>query len=324
MKRQCYSLVFIIFLQSCNQPFDPRGPYTEKLVVFSVLSNDRDVQYVRVYSSYNSADFDPLSNTTDNQITDAQVTLSAAGKIYSFKDTLLTRPDTSRYTAKLHSYVASPLQLVPGATYNLQVQSPSLGTASSTITLPSSAQVTEVTGGIVLDQPLDYKTDVEIKYRTTVANLAPGFVYRLFLDYDVLTENGWSSRRTEVPVTYRDSATSASTSIPVGTSFPDFSRSFFRTMVATYYNGGYLAALIKIYSMYPNNKMIFKRVVFIFLQAEKNFYNYYNISNGFRDSHSIRTDEPAYWNINGGYGLFAGTTVDSLVHVLPASFRFNR
>lgn len=317
-------LVPVLFFLSCNQPFDPRGPYTEKLVVFSVLSNDRSIQYVRVNTTYNPADFDPLTNTIENQVTDAQVSLSTGGKAYPLRDTLLTRPDTGRYATKLHAYVAAPFQVTPGTTYNLLVQSPTLGTARSSLTLPLHATLSSISANSILDEPLSFGRKAEITFRGTLSNMAVGYVYHLYIDYDISTGNGWFSRRTEIPFDYRDSVVSVGVSVPVGSTFPAFTRIQFRSRDFTFLNGAYLATLLKLVNEAPSTKFVFKRVVFLVLQAEQNFYNYYNVVNGFRDPHSVRDDEPAYWNIDGGYGLFGGYTTDSLVHVLPADFRFNR
>ena len=54
------SLVAVLqFGSGCQNSFNPKGPYEEQLVVYSVLSTRSDTQYVRVYATYNPPGFDP-------------------------------------------------------------------------------------------------------------------------------------------------------------------------------------------------------------------------------------------------------------------------
>jgi hypothetical protein len=51
---------------------------------------------------------------------------------------------------------------------------------------------------------------------------------------------------------------------------------------------------------------------YILTQVEPNLYMYYNLANGFQDEFSIRTDQPDYSNIQGGFGVFGAMTVDTV------------
>ena len=67
-----------------------------------------------------------------------------------------------------------------------------------------------------------------------------------------------------------------------------------------------------------------KRAVFQLLQLDPNSYGYYFTTHAYNDPQSMRLDEPMYSNIVGGLGLVGAYTLDSLVHVLPEDFDYNK
>jgi hypothetical protein len=102
-------LAFLLALGclSCYEPFSPKGQFQERLVVYSVLSNDCDLQYVRVCSSYEVPAYDPFVNTAHNAITGAQVVITSGKETHVFRDILLPHTDTSRYKTPLRAYVSN-------------------------------------------------------------------------------------------------------------------------------------------------------------------------------------------------------------------------
>ena len=91
-------------LSSCKDNFNPAAPFTPRMVVYSVLSNATDTQYVRVYTTYNPANNNPLNNPDENPVTDAQVTISDGSMSLTLHDTTLDRPDKTRYPSDIFAY----------------------------------------------------------------------------------------------------------------------------------------------------------------------------------------------------------------------------
>src|SRR5512142_1998310 len=89
--------VWTVLAAGCNEPFSPRGPYTDNLVVYGVLTNRSDTQYVRVYSTYNPPSVNPLTNTSDNAQAGANVTIADDSGTFHFSQGTTTRLDKSRY-----------------------------------------------------------------------------------------------------------------------------------------------------------------------------------------------------------------------------------
>jgi hypothetical protein len=64
--------------------------------------------------------------------------------------------------------------------------------------------------------------------------------------------------------------------------------------------------------------------VYQLLQIDKNLYSYYLTTHSYNDPHSTRLDEPFFSDVVGGVGLVGAYTLDSLMHILPENFAFDR
>ncbi|MEK6571100.1 MAG: hypothetical protein AABZ61_07005 [Bacteroidota bacterium] len=63
--------------------------------------------------------------------------------------------------------------------------------------------------------------------------------------------------------------------------------------------------------------MRFVQAVFYLIQFDEPLWNYHNVANNLGERYSVRTDEPDYTNIKGGFGVFGSATIDSTVWPLP-------
>ena len=312
-----------LFLLSCNQPFDPKAPFQEQLVVFSVLSTDRNAQFVRVERNYMPPDFDPLAVVADKAIPGAQVTVTDGIATYRLRDTTLPRLDTSRFKSPLHSFVMSPFSAQAGKTYRVTVQSPGLVSATATATVPSkSFPSMAITVSTILDNPDRFKSNEGMVFNVVLSTITRGFVGRLFLDYEVLEGSEWVSKRTEVPLLALDPKVPSLKYVTYPQMIARTSTGFAAQVFKNYL---YTATLNSIsFDRYKSNKLIFNRVVFQVLQADKNLFNYFNVAHAYRDAQSIRLDEPMFSNVAGGVGLVGAYALDSLVHLLPEDFAYNK
>jgi hypothetical protein len=78
------------------------------------------------------------------------------------------------------------------------------------------------------------------------------------------------------------------------------------------------------FDRYKSNKLIFNRVVFQVLQTDKNPFDYFNVGDAYRDAQSMRLVDPMFSNVAGGVGLVGANALDSLVHLLPEDFMYER
>lgn len=317
------AIIFVLgaLLVACNQPFDPRGPLESDVVVFSVLSTDRNLQFVRVEHTYMPIGFDALAYTSDNFVPDALVTIQRADSTFTLRDTTFARPDTLRYKFSLRAYYAKPLGINYGASYRLSIRSPELGEASTTIAVPDKPALMIIPSSIaVLQYPGSHQDKDEIIFTIDLGVGARGWIGRFYIYYSVLEGGQWIEERTVVPV--YSIFPKVFTSVVYG----EMTVAGYKNRSAVVYRDDlYQKTLLQIaYGKYPNSKITFTRAMFELVQVEENLYNYYEVAHGNGDPLSVRLDEPLYTNLIGGVGVVGAYTLDSLVQALPDNFSWNR
>jgi hypothetical protein len=312
MKLKSAVLVFlgliIALINGCDTSFDPRGQYQKSLVVYSILSNRSDTQYVRVYTTYNPSGFDPGENTTDATVRNAAVVLTDDSTTYRLRDTLITRVDKSRYTNDLGSYATYHCQLRPGKTYRLTVASDQ-GNVQAAVNVPGRGLLIP-NNSFVLQAPDKYVTEY-ISVTIQISPLTQGYIVRLYIDYEVKVGLDWVYQREEIP----SSVVSGSGS-DAQYDYPRLTRRLTdinQPIVNIYFPLPiYNAVFKRIVSQYGTDGFRLKSATYILTQVEANLYKYFNIVNGFQDQYSIRTDQPDFSNIQGGFGVFGAMTEDSV------------
>lgn len=307
----------------CNQPFDPKGPLDKQMVIFCVLSTDRKVHFVRVERSYMPSEYDPTAYNSDNAVTDAQVIINGAGKYYQMRDTVLPRPDTSRYKFPLHVYVVNPLAIANGKAYGVSVQSPCMGAIYATTLVPDKGYITlDVSAYAILVDPTRLSANTPIDFFVQLSPIAKGYIGRFIICYDVVKNNEWVEEHVEVPVPLGYS-TFYGPNVPL---YPQMTRCPSTNRAAMQYQvGQYLGVIDGLRNgSYARNRLSFKWAVLRLVQVEQNLYKYYTTVHAFQDPYSIRLDEPLFSGIKGGEGVVGAYTLDSLVFLYPENFFGNQ
>ncbi|MEX1274859.1 MAG: hypothetical protein WEE20_02935, partial [Bacteroidota bacterium] len=163
----------------------------------------------------------------------------------------------------------------------------------------------------VLRSPQSFNENIIVSARITPP--AQGFLLRMYIDYEVRFNDAWSPQRTEVPKEVVDAGEERRFVYPQlvrRTTVPVSARSLNAESVV-FTNSAYEAVLQQLFNDYGSENLRFSKVVLILTQVDANLYTYYNLANGFQDEFSIRTDQPDYSNIQGGYGVFGAMTEDS-------------
>jgi len=313
-----FAIAMFLNTVGCNDPFSPKGPYEERLAIYSVLSSSERALFARVFTTYDPVGYDPLENTSDTQIPDATVTLTLHGVNYGFRDTVIVRPDQSRYTDDIHAYVLDSFPFRSGETYALYVLVPDGRSIISTVVVPSHGYI-RINNGYVFTNPGRHDDDISIT--ASISQVTRGFVIRAFVEYEVLEGGLWVLHRSEIPsgidadpdegeddFVYPTLTRRLSVPLP-GSGNPGVESTVFAH--AAYY------ALINRIGQQYGGSLRYTRIVVTLVQAEINLYNYFNIANGFRDQYTIRLDQPDYSNVEGGVGIFGAMVSDSAFVDLP-------
>ena len=311
-------------LMSCNQPFDPRSPLDQQLVVYSLLSTDRDAQFVRVNSNYMPSGFDASAYTGDNAVRDASVTLSSYGSTGVFHGTSIPRPDTSRYKTPIFVYTMQPFIPRRGQAYQLVVQSPTMGSASATVVVPSKPSIVYDPASVtVLSNPLSARATSVAQFSVDLSSSAKGYSGHLYIYYDVLKGSKWVEERVEVP--FSSSVKDTTYSLDWAR-YQDLTPTPQSNKIVLQFTAGYLSTIVKHLTkeQYVDTHLIYKWIVFVVLQADQNFFSYFKSIRGYQDPLSIRLDQPVYSSINGAVGMVGAYSLDSVTYVLPENFNGNR
>jgi hypothetical protein len=298
----------LALISGCDNSFDPRGTYQKQLVVYSILSNTSDSQYVRVFTTYDPVTLDPGSVTTDTYVRNAVVTLRDDSATYIMRDTTITRVDKSRYKEDIGAYIAFPCPARPGKTYTLSIGSDQ-GNATGTVSVPEAGYV-QPNNPFLLKSP-DQTGSEDITVTVRFSSVMRGFLVRLYLDYEVLEGANWVHKREEVPT-----STLSVTGSTVIYNYPkltrrttDLSQPYMTVHFPITVYSGFFKAIVNKYG--PSGYKLLT-ATYILTQVETNLYKYYNLANGFQDEFSIRTDQPDYSNIQGGFGVLGAMRVDSV------------
>jgi hypothetical protein len=316
IRRPLLTACTLFFLLGCETPFNPKGPYQEKMVVYSVLSTDSDTVFARVYRTYNPTGFDPYEVSTDQPVTDAVVRLTTGASAWIFGDTLVERADSSRYQSPIFTYMLTGVNMVPGAEYHLEVQSPTAGTVDAIVTLPAFGSLT-VQNAFILQNPTLTANNVTVTIGISSATW--GYYLRLYLIGELWEGGAWRPFKREVPMSVEEI-------IDCQNFYGEFPRMQRRETTTSYEehimmfeNVGYRWAIASVRSGRETDSVRFLRAEFEFLETDRALYSYYNVASGFRDEFTLRTDEPDYTNIRGGRGVFGAFVRQRVSYSVPSN-----
>lgn len=306
MRKSAIFLLFGLFVSSgCDVPFSPKGDYTQKVVVYSTLDATKSPQFARVYFTYNVEGFDPTQNTTDPQVRTASVVVvDEVGRRYAYKDTLMKRDTSARYSSEVVAYYTRDLIPSSGKRYSLEITIPQYGKATASVTVPEP-YVIYVNGSRARSVLADSTNPCNcIEVSLFGGQGAKGHLTRFYVDYTFKKkgEQGVNLRR-EVPISRGGSADGSVVFVypqPDRGTYVTFSKQLFFDIVAD------------ILRTDPSAEIDVKGVTFISYAMEPNLYNYYLIAHGFGDPFSVRLDLPDFSNIQNGLGVFGAVAVDSL------------
>lgn len=315
MKRPVLFGILLIgasILVSCDSEFNPKGSYEERVVLYSILMTRTDTQYVRLYTTYDPPAFDPQEVTNEQPIRNATVVVRQGGTAYQFRDTMVTRDDPQRYGGLVPAYVAYPFRVTGSQVYSMSVESPTHGSITASTTVPGRGDIT-VLNPFVLRSPQSFNENIIISAR--ISPPARGFLLKMFIDYEVRFNQIWSPRRVEVPREVVETGEGRRFVYPqlVRRTTVPVSAGSLNAESVVFTRAGYEAVLQQLFNDFGSENLRFSQVVLVLTQVDENLYTYYNLANGFQDEFSIRTDQPDYSNIRGGYGVFGSMTEDSTV-----------
>ncbi|HCA80150.1 MAG TPA: hypothetical protein DEP53_10490 [Bacteroidetes bacterium] len=305
--------VLAVLGAGCEGAFTPKGPYQDRMVVYGILTNRADTQYVRIHTTYNPAGFDPLTVSEESVVRDADVKVAESSKLFTFRQGTASRRDKSRYNDDVTIYISYPFSLEAGKTYDLTVSSPRYGTVTSSVTVPRRGRV-QIFNSYVLNGR--GTADEDLVIYGWIRELTYGVLARLYLIYETQEGDTWVRHTDEVPssmVKYDDGTKEFFYPNLRRRESPGVIREKEVTESFVFSRTAYVERLNDLFTRYPSGRLRIKYGLIILTQVDQNFYRYSKIVHGFEDPYSIRTDTPDFTNIAGGRGIFGAMVEDSLL-----------
>lgn len=309
MPRRTIAILLVpFFLLSCTTAFDPNLPFKQELVVYGILTPDRNIQIIRLYSTQPPGS----KQSVFTHISGATITVSGGTGMISFTDTTISLLNAQGDSVIVPVYAAA-MTPNPGSQYTLSVEAPGIGSAFSSLTIPHPSQA------LFLAQrfrdPYSFDLDEFLSITLSLSPHTKGLLVCIVLEYEISVGAGWERRTLEVPL----SIVNYNNRWAENALYPSVARTKSTTESVLFSNRVYRHMLGVIWEGVPRDLLKMRRAIIIVKQVEESLYNYYNITNGFSDEFTIRLDKPDYSNIVGGAGLFSASTTDSFFVSLPDS-----
>jgi hypothetical protein len=291
--RKILVCIFIsVFLISCEEGFNPYGEYVEKYAFTCILKSDENSQAATLFRSYRPDGFDPYTYTTDPSVKGADIRVWYNDSVFVFRDTSVTREDTTRYKTPFSFYYNDQFTVANGKTIELEVLLPNGRRLRSSSITPG--QIVFDNNSEVVIPPVG-KNIVQIIWN----NLDEGtyFFPRLAVRYKQTINGEIVEKVKEMPVQY----------INQGNDIVPVFHGYSAASTIVYNLDAITKALGEISEGDPDkqNYSVYQRLSFELKAFDLPASRYISSTGGSIDDLTVSVDVSDYTNIEGGFGLFA-------------------
>jgi hypothetical protein len=283
-------ILLFVMLSGCkNDDFTPLRNFENNYVVYCVLDNRSDKQFVEIQRAFYPGMNKKLPGTTTVTVTEMP------NSVYILKDTNIAGRED------YNVFYIDKLNLKRGSNYRLDVKNDLFSAQYSEITLPQKHYLTL---RIVEsnDSPPNY--DFQFKFMNGTPSV---YVYHFYIEYEALGKVD----KIEVFLDY--------VTYPIYPSFITSGQSS-----SLFYRSAFVESVlleIKNIVKVENTEIKIKKGYLVYHSLEPNLYNYYLAERGYNDSYSIRLDKPYWTNMKtkdgAGLGLFGAECADTLFFKIP-------
>jgi hypothetical protein len=305
-----YLITIALTFYSCNNNFEPNAPFRERYALNGIMRSDTNLQVVTLSKSYEPANgINPLTNTEDPSIANAQVNMWYRDTLYQMRDTTIARQDTSRYTDSVHYYYVNNLKPEGNQYIDIEVLLP------NGILLKSSTQLPDVEPGSFFDKssdisvpPLDTnQNDITVRWK-----LFDNTIYSPKINIIYYVKGSPVEHKWEVPL-YYTTENGQDTAIypqPTKTNWVSVSMETIEKVLNQIPQGGNR----------HNFSITNLNVEVVVYDVNLSTY-YLSLQNGL-DAFTVRLDPPDYSDIQGGYGIFG--SYYRIDYNIPFSYNYLR
>lgn len=302
-------LISIPFILSCDDQVNPKSDFKSVYVLNCIIRSDTTHQFATLSHSYELEGFDPYTNREDPFMNNALIIITYNGKEYIMKDTTIARNDTTRYKGTLKCFYLPNFQPIHYGLIKIKAFLPNEKNLISETLIYEQTSIYMGISGFTSKKFTSRKLKngfIEFSWGTLQnQNIDSAYFFPEIAIIYTREIYGVKTRYTKkIPRTY----IKQSDYLPV---YPGlFVGSSSLNIDSTTIN----RAMIEISAGDSNKKSYtIENVVMRLLILDKNLAAHYSIQQTFLNEFSLRSYEPDFTNIEGGFGLFGTYNVKSSV-----------
>ncbi len=274
----------------CENSFNPKTDFEAKLVVYSVLDRQHQVQLVRLESTYDAEITNPKNPKEKFIIDSARVSIADDRREYLLHDTLIAVPDSNGVPMMKHFWVTRELLPATGRAYTLRASSPGYNAVLASVVYPARPYLS-------VDKTSDGtgSGSIIVSANNPAGEGPKGYYFRMFLRGYRIVGGQQQLVSVEIPYDQENGVVKYPTPIRVDALW------FNRDLLITEFQRSFQDPAL--------------HDIHVFFKAwalDVNMYNFFKTVRGFDDPVSVRQDKPDVTNIVNGLGVFGAIASDSL------------
>ncbi len=284
------NFIVILFI-SCDEDFNPYGDFVERYAFTCILRSDENYQTATLLKSYRPDGFDPYTYTTDPSVTGADIRVWYNDSVFVFKDTLVSRQDTSRYKAPFSFFYNNQFRIGNRKAIELEILLPNGKRLRSSSFTPSRVDFEDKSDVII---PAGSKNFIQVYWTSFDGGMF--FLPKMIIRYKQNINGVIEDKTKEVPLRY---VIQGGESVPV---FPTPNSA----LTVVYDLNAVSNALQEISAggSQKQNYSIFQNLSFTVTAYDLPTTKYISSTGGTIDDLTVSVDVADYTNIEGGFGLF--------------------
>ncbi len=285
-------IIVSVLYSGCEENLNPNGEYRELFSVNCVLRCDTSVQFVTITQAYQITGNNPLEYKADPYVRNAEVKIYYDDKVVIFKDTSITREDTSRYNTDLHFYYAKNFKPEENKEYEIDVLLPNGRRLSSRTTTPTNLEFLKQSSSLLItNDPIE-----QLSYYWKITNNDVVYVPRLTFYYYKTIDGVKTKYKKQIPLRYEKQGVNSVGVFPKPDKHP-----------YVFYDMEVVRQTFEEISKgdpYKGNYSIVSGTYFEIMVLDENLSAYYSTSNSAYGEFSVKIDETDFTNIKNGFGVF--------------------
>jgi len=281
--------LLLIFI-SCEDNFNPKNEYQEKYVLNCIVRADTTMQMAILTKSYDVQGYNPYENTTDPTLEGAYVRIWYQDTVYTLRDSIVDRIDTTRYNTPIKIYYTDNFKPVINSELEIEALLPNGRRLRAFTRTPQTFKFNYGSDSVI---PTEGKDEVTVGWFTGSNKVI--YLPKLTVLWYKKNEGIQNIRKLIIPLDYIENGGETIKYFPPADKAAGIS-----------YKMSVIERALNEISQGDENKenyyIVLARLEVITM--DENLASYYSSTSIGGDNFSVRLDEADFSNVQGGYGIF--------------------